>query len=431
MKNTLKTLSRTLTLLACAALPFVATAQGRPPRTKPEDAPTEGWLQKVEKRRAEDEQERLLREAEDKEVAQRKLKVREASKEDLQALDGSRQLLARLFQLPATLALSADNRALAESTLQPQRERAAAAWPAWQTQALTSAVAASGKRAAQNEQANLLLSVRALNEAALWFADAEPHPSDSVWIEALRRGGLCQGLTATEPAAQMAALIEALPPEQRAAAWAGEAARLARWGQEQRTVLPAPERAFEDSLVPALTPPALARTLGSMPPALRAAVQAPGWTLAAQEPAQRCELLRWWSQEQVRLKQLSPRQAMLAWRTALAPRSADFLLAGQPRSGAQALDKAGFPVVAHRLALVGQVFVEQDIDVTGKVLHAFVQRRELRSASLGTQVPVGLEHELDQATLDRVAAMAPQAPNPGALRDGVATRRLGVEWAMD
>jgi outer membrane biosynthesis protein TonB len=229
----------------------------------------------------------------------------------------------------------------------------------------------------------------------------------------------------------MAALIEALPPERRAAAWAGEAARLARWGQEARNLLPPPERALEDSLVPALAPSALTKTLAKMPVALRTAVQAPGWALATQAPAQRCELLRWWSQEQVRSKQLTQRQAMLAWRTALAPRSTDFLLTAQPRSGAEALDKKGFPLVAHSMALTGKVFVEQDIDASGKVLHAFVQRRELHSASLGKQVPLALEHELDQATLDRVGAQAPKAPDPATLRNGVATRRVGIEWTIN
>ena len=79
-----------------------------------------------------------------------------------------------------------------------------------------------------------------LNEAALWFGDIEPQASDALWIEALKRPGLCQGLSSVEPGAQMATLIEALPPERRAAAWAGEAARLARWGQETRSLLPRP-----------------------------------------------------------------------------------------------------------------------------------------------------------------------------------------------
>jgi outer membrane biosynthesis protein TonB len=121
---------------------------------------------------------------------------------------------------------------------------------------------------------------------------------------------------------------------------------------------------------------------------------------------------------------------MLAWRTALAPRSADFLLTALPRSGAEALDKSGFPLVAHRMALVGRVFVEQDVDASGKVISAFVQRRALHAASLGKQEPVGLEHELDQATLDRVAAMVPKAPDPASLSNGVATRRVGIEWVV-
>jgi hypothetical protein len=168
-----------------------------------------------------------------------------------------------------------------------------------------------------------------------------------------------------------------------------------------------------------------------MPVELRSAVQTPGWKMATQAPAQRCEVLRWWSQEQVRSKQLTPRQAMLAWRSALAPRSADFLLTDQPRSGTEALDQSGFPLVARRLALVGRVFVEQDIDASGKVISAFIQRRELHAASLGKQQPVGLEHELDQATLDRVAEIAPKAPDPASLSNGVATRRVGIEWAIN
>lgn len=433
LKTTLTSISCTLALLASVALAPAAMAQGQDPATAAAAAAKNAQeaKQREEQQSRDREAERLRDDELMRANSERKRQLREALQKDQAVLDQPRQLLTRLFQLPDTLQLSAENRLMAGAMLQAHRERAAAAWPAWQEQAIARVTAASGKRAPEAEHVALQLAVRTLNESALWFADAEPHASDSLWIEALRRDGLCRGLAAAEPAARIAALIEALPPERRAAAWAGEAARLSRWGQEARTLLPPPERALEDALVPALAPAALAKTLGSMPAALRAALQAPGWNLATQAPAQRCELLRWWSQEQVRLKQLSPRQAMLAWRTALAPRSADFLLAGQPRSGADALDKSGFPQVARSLALTGRVFVEQDIDAAGKVLHAFVQRRELSAASLGNQAPLTLEHELDRATLDRVAAMPTKAPDPATLRDGLATRRVGIEWVLN
>jgi len=364
-----------------------------------------------------------------------KRKQREALAKDQSALTQSRQLLDTLLELPASLKLSAEGRAQAEAVLKPHRERVLAAWPALEQQAVAASTDTNAKRKSDRqvdyELAALQLSARALNEAALWFADAEPQASDAIWIEALRRGGLCEGVMVAEPAAQMATLIDALPAERRAAAWAGEATRLSRWGQEARSVLPPAERALEDSLVPALAPAALAKTLAAMPEPLRAAVQAPGWSLTEQAPAQRCELLRWWSQEQVRQKRLSPRQAMLAWRTALAARSDDFLLADLPRGGAQAIDAGGYPRVARRLGLDGRVVVEQEVDAAGKPLHSFIQRRELRTASLGNQPPLALEHELDQATLDRVAAMPRSAPEPATLRDGSATRRVAIEWVMN
>jgi hypothetical protein len=425
-KNTLKSISCSMLLLASMAL----TTQNAGAQTPPTAGPMwEGWQ---DPNAAPTRDANLLRDdALVRQSTERYRKLSEVLDQDKNALEQPRQLLARLFELPATLKLSAENHALAEATLQAQRTRATAAWADWQEQAITRVTQISNKPAAQIEEAGLQLSMRAINEAALWFGDTQAHASDALWIEALKRPGLCDGLSSTEPGAQIATLIEALPPESRAAAWAGEAARLARWGQEARKLLPPPERSLEDSLVPALTPPALAKTLLNMPVALRSAAQTPGWKLATQAPAQRCEILRWWSQEQVRSKQLTPRQAMLAWRSALAPRSVDFLLTTQPRNGAVALDKNGFPLVAHSMALVGRVFVEQDIDANGKVLSAFIQRRELHAASLGKQDPVGLEHELDLATLDRVAAMAPKAPDPATLRDGVATRRVGIEWAIN
>lgn len=347
--------------------------------------------------------------------------------EKVSATPPAGQLLARLFQLPDTLTLTADHRALAEAVLSEQRNRAAAAWPSWQEQ-VQARIAAAG---ATEQELALQLSVRVLNEAALWFADAEPHPSDTVWIEALQREGLCRGLTGSGPAARMAALIEALPADRRAAAWAGEAARLARWGHESRTVLPPADRSLEDSLGAALRPPALAGTLGTLPLPLRAAVQAPGWDLAKQPPALRCELLRWWGQERVRLKQMGPRQAMLAWRSALAPRSAEFLLPDVPRSGPKATDAQGFPLAASRLGLSGRVVVQQNLDPAGVVLESYIQRRELRAAGLGKQPPIALEHELDQATLARVAALPVQAPDASTLLNGYATRRVGIEWATE
>jgi hypothetical protein len=420
-------------LASLAALPATVLAQAAP-----QGIPTQ-TQNNAEVDRQRDFRENTLRNSvldrahSDAMAAQKKARdarLREALEKDQAMLAQPRELLTRLLQLPGTLKLSPEGRALAEATLQPHREHVVAGWPALQAQAIARGTDASGNRKAEIEEVALNLSARVVNEAALWFADAEPHASDAIWIEALRREGLCQGLTGTEPAARMAALIDALPAEQRAAAWSGEAARLSRWGQDTRTVLPPAERALEDGLVPALAPALRDKTLAAMPEALRAMVQAPGWTLAAQAPAQRCELLRWWGQEQVRTKRLNPRQAMLAWRTALAPRSADFLLAGVAREGAAAIDKGGYPVVARRLGLTGRVVVEQDIDASGKSLHRFIQRRELRAASLGDLPPVGLEHELDAATLARVASAPVAPPAASTLQGGTATQRVGIEWLM-
>lgn len=426
------TLLGALTLLVALATPLDAAAQVAPPPSTVQDlwkqTNKEAAIGEAEQKREADrlhEEERIRRQSD------RLNRLRAALDKNKAKLEQPRQLVARLLQLPATLKLSADNRALAETTLQAQRDRALAAWPAWQEQVFARIAARADDPNADVDHVAMQLSTRALNEAALWFADAEPHASDAVWIDALQREGLCQGIAGIEPGAQMAALIEALPADRRSTAWAGEAARLARWGQEKRTLLAPAERTLEDRLAPALTPPALTKTLAGMPAALRTELQTAGWSLDKQNPAQRCELLRWWSQEQVRQKQFSPRQAMLAWRTALAVRSADFLLAGEPRSSVEALDKGGYPRAARNLDLSGRVFVEQDVDATGQVRHAFIQRRELRAASLGNQAPVALEHELDRATLDRVAAMPPKAPDPAALRDGVATRRVGIEWALE
>jgi hypothetical protein len=424
-----------MALIGCMQLP-AALAQGAPaPPAGPQQSPAQADVDKLREHQELNvrtrEFDRLRSDAMAARKKERDQRLRDALAKDQATLAQPRELLARLLQLPDAVKLSVEGRALAEATLQPVRQRIAAEWPALQEKAISLSSDASGNRVAELDEVALNLSARVVNESALWFADAEPHASDASWIEALRRGGLCEGLVGTDPAAQMAVLIDALPAEQRAAAWAGEAARLSRWGQETRTVLPPPERALEAGLVPALAPALRDKTLAAMPEAMRAAVQAPGWSLAAQAPAQRCEMLRWWSQEQVRAKRLSPRQAMLAWRTALAVRSADFLLAGVPREGAQAIDKGGYPVVARRLGLSGRVVVEQDVDATGKPLHRFVQRRELRAASLGNLPPVGLESELDAATLARVASAPAAPPAASTLQGGVATQRMGVEWVVE
>jgi hypothetical protein len=424
-----------MALLGCMQLP-AALAQGMPAApAAPTQSPAQADVDRLREQReitiSTREFDRLRSDAMAAKKKERDERLRQALAKDEATLAQPRELLARLLQLPDTLKLSAESRALAEATLQPVRQRVAGQWPALQEKAIAQSSDTSGNRTAELDEVALNLSARVVNESALWFADAEPHASDALWIEALRRGALCDGLAGTEPAAQMAMLIDALPAEQRAAAWAGEAARLSRWGQDTRTVLPAPDRALEAGLVPALTPPLRDKTLAAMPEALRAAVQAPGWTLAAQAPAQRCEVLRWWSQEQVRTKRMSPRQAMLAWRTALAARSSDFLLAGVPREGAQAIDKGGYPIVARRLGLSGRVVVEQDVDAAGKPLHRFIQRRELLAASLGNLPPVGLERELDAATLARVATAPATPPAASTLQGGVATQRMGIEWAVE
>ena len=351
--------------------------------------------------------------------------LRERLDRDASLLAQPLGLLKSIFQLPAELPLSADHRAAAESVLGAHRERITAAWPGWVAEE-----SAQGKDKLDAETVSRRLSNRALNEAALWQGDAVPHTSDAVWLEALKRADLCRGLTQTLPAAQMAQLIEALPAGQRAAAWQGEAERLARWGQKPRTTLPATGRVLEDTLLASL--PALVRDADTpgLAPDLREALRAPGSTYAAQPPALRCELLRWWSQEQLRTKRLAPLQALHAWRTALAVRSTALLYPELPRSGTQAVDAGGYPVAARRAEITGKVVIEQDLDAAGRVLRSFIQRREIHAAGVRDVPALALERELDDATLARARAAPTTAPDPAQLRDGTVTRRVAFEWTL-
>jgi len=351
--------------------------------------------------------------------------LRERLEHDASLLRQPLDLLERLFLLPAELPLSADHRAAAESVLGPHRERIKAAWPGWVAE---ESAQGTGKLAA--ETVSQRLSNRALNEAALWQADAAPQASDTIWLEALKRPELCRRVDQPLPAAQVAQLIEALPAEQRAAAWQGEAERLARWGQKQRTTLPATERVLEDTLLAALPTLTGAASTPSLAPALRDALRAPGWAFAAQPASLRCELLRWWSQEQVRTKRLAPLQALRAWRTAMAVRSTAMLYPDIPRSGPKAVDAGGYPVAARRAEITGKVVVEQDLDAGGKILRAFIQRREIQAAGVRDVPALALERELDDATLARVRATPTVAPDPAQLRDGTVTRRVAFEWVL-
>lgn len=376
------------------------------------------------------EADRLFQEERTRREGERLNKLRKVLDQNQALLEQPRQLLNHLFQLPATLTLSVEHRALAEASLQAQRERALAAWPTWQQEALIAMADKTGDTKADAEQVVLHLSQRVLNETALWFADATAQTSDALWLQALKSPGLCQAVTQSTPAAYIAALIEALPAEQRAAAWQGEAERLARWGQPTREVLAPPQRTLEDSLQLVLSPAGDAKAQARLPEAQREALRSPNWRYASQSPSQRCELLRWWSQEQVRTKQLTALQAYHAFRTALVVRAGDYLLTDLARSGPQALGPGGFPLVARQLGLAGKVVVEQDIDASGKVLSAFIQRRELQVAALRQAPALALEHELDQVSLERAAAGPLVAPEPATLRQGVATRRVGIEWII-
>ena len=352
--------------------------------------------------------------------------LREQLDRDATLLHQPLDLLDRLFQLPAELPLSADHRAMAESVLRQHRERATAGWPAWVTEE-----SAQGQGELLAETVSRRLSNRVLNEAALWQADAAPHASDAVWLEALKRPELCRRLDQTLPAAQMAQLIEALPAEQRATAWQGEAERLARWGQKPRTTLPATERVLEDTLRASL-PAALAADakVAGLAPDARDALRAPGWSYAAQPPALRCELLRWWSQDQVRTKHLAPLQALHAWRTAMAVRSTAMLYPDVPRSGPKSVDEGGYPPAARRAGITGKVVVEQDLDAGGRILRSFIQRREIQAAGVRDVPALALERELDDISLTHALAAPTAAPDPAQLRDGTATRRLAFEWAL-
>jgi hypothetical protein len=357
-------------------------------------------------------------------------KLNAAVEKDKAALERPQRLLARLFALPGTPGLSADNKALAEAVIAGARQRALSAWSEWKNQAVDRVAATGRTKTSGTDAVVAQLSARVLNEAALWFGDVEPHASDAFWIGALQSTDLCRRVVAIEPAAQIAVLIEALPADQRAAAWAGETERLSRWGQPSRNLLGPAERTLDDSLGAALQPPTRGATLSRMPDALRDAVQAPGWQLAKEPPAMRCELLRWWSQERVRSKQLTPLQALRAWRTALAARSPDFLESDVSSSGPDATDANGYPLSALRTGLAGLVVIEQDVDAAGRPVRTFVQRRELTAATLGALPALAFEHELDAASLARVAATPVTAPDAAQLRDGFATRRIAIEWVL-
>lgn len=127
MRHTLKSISCSVLLLVSAALPPVAHAQatGMAPPVKNVVQDSLDVPNKQHERAREDE--KLLDETQLRISAERKLKLNEALKEDKAALEQSRQLLVRLFELPDTLKLSVESRALAEATLQPQRALAAAA----------------------------------------------------------------------------------------------------------------------------------------------------------------------------------------------------------------------------------------------------------------------------------------------------------------
>ncbi|WP_457356576.1 hypothetical protein [Roseateles sp. P5_D6] len=356
-------------------------------------------------------------------MVEQRAKLRERLERDAGLLRQPVDLLAGMFQLPADLKLSPEHRSVAEGVLRQQRERAQAGWAAWLTDET-----AQGKGELRAEVAAQRLSNRVLNEVALWQADATPHPSDTIWIDALKTPAICQRLDQPRPVAQVAQLIEALPAEQRDAAWQGEAARLARWGQVPRQVPPSPDRAFEDELVAALPKPP--GNASSLAPEVRNALQAPGWTYAAQSPASRCELLRWWSQEQVRTQRMTAPRALHAWRTAMAVRSSGYLLPDVPRSGPGATDANGFPLFARRAELAGTVVVEQDLDAAGKIVRSFVQRREIMAAGVRGVPALALERELDAVSLARAATTPAAAPDPAQLRDGTATRRIGIEWVL-
>ena len=358
-------------------------------------------------------------------MLEQRRQLREQLDRDASLLRQPLQLLDRLFLLPPGLPLSAEHRAVAESVLREHRERAVAAWPGWVTEE-----AAQGKDKLAAETVSRRLSNRALNEAALWQADAAPHSSDTVWLDAIKQPGLCRRLDQTQPAAQWAQLIEALPAEHRAAAWQGEAERLARWGQKTRTALPPAERVLEDTLLASL--PALAGDAATpgLEPELRRTLRAPGWTFAAQPPGQRCELLRWWSQEQLRTKRITPLDALHAWRTAMAVRSTAMLYPEIPRTGTQSMDAGGYPVAARRAEITGKVVVEQDLDASGRVVRSFIQRREIHAAGVRDVPALALERELDDATLARARAAPTVAPDPAQLRDGTLTRRVAFEWAL-
>jgi hypothetical protein len=332
-----------------------------------------------------------------------------------QVIDNLNGWAERLFSLPAAMSLDADLRRDAEALLAEHRTRVRASAAAWvaEEQSLLGADASAGAL-------SLPVMARLANELALWQLDSTGETHDALMLRALRSPVFCRARSTIAPVHTLLAALQSLPAPERAAALAAQRSLLQRWGQP-REVPPRPDLHLPDHALAALQGlRALARPVHEppLPPVLAwNQLSTPPRTLG---PAHRCALLQWALQRED-LRQAPAAEQLNLLRYGLLFVAADWL----SERDAPAVNDAGYPTLAARFEVTGDIAVAGRVRSSGEGLEALrIVAREINVPGIRGVRPVAFDTALDAASLERAAAVTLDRATPGV------ARTLSFNWRL-
>lgn len=261
------------------------------------------------------------------------------------------------------------------------------------------------------------MSVRLVNEFALWGRDSTGPAQDAALAQALLIPGMCRpaGPKASELVMRLARL-RSLPPDLRDEAIKAEGELLARWGQSRPVsdvdALPAEEMLLE----------------------LRATGQAPKTPLPpvlaffylgdddehrrdpeVADPAARCALHQWAG--------ANPAQ----FRAAMAMQAADVVWADRRKAAAVTSEDDPYPGLANHFGARGVITVHGEVDAEGRLVRAKVVKRAVEVPGIRDARPFAFEGVLELASLAKARELDWAAAAP---KQGLKTVAREIAWSL-
>lgn len=327
------------------------------------------------------------------------------------------------FTLPKSQQLDPALRAAAEKIGAEHLQRIEAQLPAW---LLEEKLALNDSANQKSGEAFTAVAARLLNELAYWQIEPGDAAYERATLDLLKRSpSVCKigELPRTADFARRMVRIQAMLPEQRAAALAAEARLLERWGKPHAEPLPWPELPAQQQIVDAVTRIGSGgkRPLTALPPVLAWPLRSEGRAYDDLPVDVNCHAQRWWLIESL-AQGVAPATALNAFRygtlfTATVRFGKRFERPAGEGPEERADGRPAFPGLASRYGVSGVIKVRRSFDASGKPVRATISSREIAVPGIRDMRPIAFEDTFDQGSLKgalnpALGAVAGAAPPP-------------------